>query len=761
MPEEDRRHIAVMFTDICSYTSLMGSDEDKAFDMLKRNHTIHATLINKHNGTLIKEVGDGTLASFPLASDAVRCAMDIQKEAKSQNIPLKCGVHQGEMVMVGADVIGDAVNVASRLQESAEEGCISISGAVYRDVKNKTGITTKFIGDKTLKGVDDLVKVYKVLCDEAEQIPVDDQPVKSKSRLLYYIMAGIIVVCAVIILWQLLPTKETIQTTPEVTVEEIDKSIAVLPFKNLSPDVDNQYFADGVAEGILNHLSKIKDLRVAGRTSTEKYRETTLQIPEIGEELKVTYLLEASVFKSEDKIRVTAQLINATNDEHLWSEQYDRELEDVFAVMSDISQEVASEVKVVILPEVKERIESLPTENLKAYDLYLKGKECEGRFWRSMNNKDKDCAINYYQKAIQLDSQFADAYVPLGNLIFYGSGTEMISPLDWSELAQPIIDTLLTYINIALGIDPNLAEAYFMLGMYYINVNIDYVKGIEMFEKAIDLNPNYYNATYRLGMNYFRKGDYIKSLKYFKKASDLVIGDPAYFNKFRQFGNIYHAICDDQRANDAYTEYAEYNSTQGYSSLCWFNASKGEWEKMKIYVDKRCSIDSSFTCWNQLGRYHMYNRNFNDAKLCFERYREAIKDRANHMTLRVRNNYDYAYTLYLLNQKNEATEIHNEYIEMCKMCFENNFNCPSGNGSLKFDLAGIYALLGDKEKAYQLLHEMENEVFHGDLVWYMQVDPHFESLREDEEFKQIIQRQEKKFADIRAEIDRLEQEGLL
>ncbi|MFC2124598.1 adenylate/guanylate cyclase domain-containing protein [Bacteroidota bacterium] len=139
MPE-DRRHIAVMpachgkarapagrFTDIVGYTALMGSDEDKAFDMLKRNHTIHATLIKKHNGKLIKEVGDGTLASFPLASDAVRCAMDIQKESKSQNIPLKIGIHQGEMVMVGADVLGDGVNVASRLQEISAEGCITIS----------------------------------------------------------------------------------------------------------------------------------------------------------------------------------------------------------------------------------------------------------------------------------------------------------------------------------------------------------------------------------------------------------------------------------------------------------------------------------------------------------------------------------------------------------------------------------------------------------------------------------------------------------
>jgi adenylate cyclase len=153
MPE-DRRHIAVMFTDIVGYTALMGSDEDKAFDMLKRNHTIHATLIEKYNGKLIKEVGDGTLASFPLASDAVRCAMDIQREAKSQQIPLKIGIHEGEMVMAGEDVLGDGVNVASRLQELSQEGCITISGTVQKDIKNKVGITTQFIGEKKLRNVD-------------------------------------------------------------------------------------------------------------------------------------------------------------------------------------------------------------------------------------------------------------------------------------------------------------------------------------------------------------------------------------------------------------------------------------------------------------------------------------------------------------------------------------------------------------------------------------------------------------------------------
>ena len=163
---EERRLAAIMFTDIVGYTALMGSDEDKAFNMLKRNHEIHENLIKQFNGTLIKEIGDGTLASFSLASDAVRCAMEIQKACKEQNIPLKIGIHEGEMVFAGADVLGDGVNIASRLQESAEEGCITISGSVYRDIKNKAGIRTEFIEEKSFKNVDEPIRVYKVLCEE-------------------------------------------------------------------------------------------------------------------------------------------------------------------------------------------------------------------------------------------------------------------------------------------------------------------------------------------------------------------------------------------------------------------------------------------------------------------------------------------------------------------------------------------------------------------------------------------------------------------
>jgi adenylate cyclase len=383
MPE-DRRHIAVMFTDIVGYTKLMGENEDKAFDMLKRNHTIHATLIEKHNGTLIKEVGDGTLASFSLGSDAVRCAMDIQKEAKSQNIPLKIGIHEGEMVMAGEDVLGDGVNVASRLQEISADGSITISGRVYEDVKNKAGIKTKFIGDKRLKNVSDPVKVYKVLWEEEKEKPDEGKEVKSKIKLLYYLITGIVVVLIAVILWQFLPTKET---SPTIS-EEVDKSIAVLPFRNDSPDPENEYFCNGMMEEILTNLQKISDLKVKSRTAVEKFRGTSINIKTIEDELGVSYFLEGSVRKVGNNLRINAQLIDVKSGDHLWAETYDGDYTDtVFVVQANIAKRIASSLNAVITPLAREQIEKMPTTDIRAYEKYIRGRESLSRHWNFAGNR--------------------------------------------------------------------------------------------------------------------------------------------------------------------------------------------------------------------------------------------------------------------------------------------------------------------------------------------------------------------------------------
>jgi len=475
MPE-DRRHIAVMFTDIVGYTALMGSDEDKAFDMLKRNHTIHETLIKKHNGTLIKEIGDGTLISFPLSSDAVRCAIEIQKECKEQNIPLKIGIHQGEMVIAGEDVLGDGVNIASRLQEASHEGCITISGRVYSDIKNKAGINTKYLGDKKLKGVDDPLKVYEVLCEEEILYTESKQQPLKSNKLLYFVIVGLVIIVAAILIWYNLPKQ------PDIVVE---KSIAVIPFRNDSPDPENEYFCNGMMETILNHLVKVGDLKVMSRTDVEPFRNTSKSRKEIASELGVANILEGSVFKVGNNFRISIQLINPESGFHLWSNEYEGEYtEEIFTIQSNIAKEVAAALKAVITPEEEQKIENIPTENLEAYEYYLKGEEAFWQVWKTFSISILDESIKYYEKAIDLDSDFSLAYAGLGRAYW------MLSEFAPAYEKPELYEKQRSILNKAIELDPYNGWAYG--AMWEVNIMWDWDSSAARrnLDMAIKLAPN-------------------------------------------------------------------------------------------------------------------------------------------------------------------------------------------------------------------------------------------------------------------------------
>jgi hypothetical protein len=265
---EDRRLAAIMFTDIVGYTALMGSDEDKAFKVLRKNREIQRPIIKKYRGECLKEMGDGILASFHTASDAVRCAGEIQQAVKEEGIGLRIGIHEGEVVFEGGDVLGDGVNVASRLEEFAEEGCINISGAVYSNIKNKAGIRTEFIEEKKLKNVYDPIRVYKVLSDEEvdKQGGKERKSTKPQINILRFILYGLgIAIIVIFLIWKFIPFKENIV---------LEKSIAVRPFWNESDDPENEYFVNGMCEEIRTHLSKIADLKVFSRSRSGCYLRT-------------------------------------------------------------------------------------------------------------------------------------------------------------------------------------------------------------------------------------------------------------------------------------------------------------------------------------------------------------------------------------------------------------------------------------------------------------------------------------------------------
>jgi TolB-like protein/class 3 adenylate cyclase len=580
---ETRQLAAIIFTDIVGYTALMGSDEDKAFEVLKKNHAIHENLINKYKGRLIKEIGDGTLASFPLASDAVRCAMEIQKEAKDQDIPLKIGIHQGEMVMAGTDVLGDGVNIASRLQEVSQKGRITISGKVYSDIHNKAGIKTKYIGEKKLKNVDDRVKVYEVLHQEN---PIKDETIKGEEspkggkKIAYYIIIGIVVMIAVMMIWKFLFIKDKASQSNEVTIEELDKSIAVLPFANMSDDPEQQYFSDGIMEAILNHLTKIKELKVISRTSVMQYRNTEKTSPKIGEELGVSYLLEGGVQTFEGKVRINVQLIDAVKDKHVWSENYDRELTDIFAIQSEIAQKIATELSTVLTPREREEIQIKGTDNLEAYNLYLMGRY----FWYSRTEDGLKKSVDYFEQAVAKDSQYALAYSGLADayliLVAYG-----YLPMD--EGHPKAKEQALK----ALEIDPNLAETHATLGTM-ARREWRWKEAETELKQSIELNPNYAIARHWYAEYLEILGQYEEAREQVNRGLEI---DPLSFLLRMQSGAFYYNNGDLDKALKENQKVLELNKNQ--TITYWKNfviyREQGRDEEAFLQLKEFWSRDSS------------------------------------------------------------------------------------------------------------------------------------------------------------------------
>jgi TolB-like protein/class 3 adenylate cyclase len=471
---------AIMFTDIVGYTALMGADEDQAFVVLQRNQEIHRTIVKQFNGTLIKEIGDGMLISFSLASEAVKCAIEIQKICKEQDYQLKIGIHEGEMVFAEEDVYGDGVNIASRLQEVAGAGCIAISERVYADVKNKVGINTRYVGNKRLKNVDEPVKVYEVQCGEFVQEEHHNgesaqyNKIHGKNR--YIIFSGIVIlVIAAFLGWQ---------HFSEQPVAELEKSIAVLPLSSLSKDPENQFFADGIVEDLLNRLSHLKEFKVVSRTSSEMYRERgTKSVPEIAKELGVSYIIEGSVQRNNNKVRITIQLIDAQRDAHIWSNIFNRDLEDVFKTQSDIALTIASELKSVLTNQQTVEIRKNRTESVKAFEMYQIGRF----YWNKRTEEGYLKSIDYFEQALREDPEYGLGYAGLADSYNLMAIQGFV---DKKEGRDKAVD----FAKKALALDKTLAVAHTVLASIYTYVDFNWEEAEYEYLKAIEINPNYSTA---------------------------------------------------------------------------------------------------------------------------------------------------------------------------------------------------------------------------------------------------------------------------
>ncbi len=437
-----------MFTDIVGYTALGQRDEPRSLALLEENRKLLRPIFIKHHGTEIKTIGDAFLIEFASALDAVRCAYEIQRASREHNISLpnedrlhlRVGVHLGDVVQAQGDILGDTVNIASRIEQLAEDGGVCLTQQVYDHVQNKFELPLVSLGKKTLKNVAAPLEVYRI-----------GMP------------------------WEIEGTKGLI---------DMDRTrIAVLPLRNMSPDPNDEYFADGMTEELLTTLSGIKDLRVIARTSVMQYKAVSKRVSEIGRELNVGSLIEGSVRKAGKRLRITVQLIDARDEEHIWGQNYDRELDDVFAIQGEVAQKIAEALKVRLIEPEKRRLEKDPTSNFEAYTLYLKGR----LYWNERSKEGMERAVQYFGRAIQLDPAYALGYAGLADSHFIIAQWNFENPLTNFQKAKVLAAK-------ALELDENLAEAHATLGTICLYYDYNQVKAEQELKKAIELNPSYATA---------------------------------------------------------------------------------------------------------------------------------------------------------------------------------------------------------------------------------------------------------------------------
>jgi class 3 adenylate cyclase/TolB-like protein/Tfp pilus assembly protein PilF len=476
--KEVRRLASVMFTDIVSYSSMMSQDEQNALNIMRVNRAIQKTKVREYNGKWIKEIGDGALAMFDTAYDSVQCALAIQNEIREKcSHQVRIGIHLGDITIENNDAFGDGVNVASRIESIADPGGIYLSESVYKAIMGRTELSVQDLGEIELKNISYPIKTYAVqgeglpIPDQTKSIGIDAKPGTQSKRskyLVLYVMIPLLI--TVFAIWKYSP----VFNSSKINESKL-QSIAVLPFASLSDDPDQEFMVDGLHDAIIGKLSQIPHLRVISRTSTLRYRNTELPVPEIARQLNVDNIVEGSIFGSGDSYRVQMQLIKAFPDEaHIWSDEYNRGPDQFFTMKDDVFRGVAKALKV----EFEDPSATAEEVNPEVYKLYLRGMHLLDKG----KPEDMLTGMEFLKEAVEVDPTAAFAYAGLaqGYVIL---GHSPISENEHFIKAKAAARQ-------ALELDDQLADAYAALADVQMYYDWEYEAAWQNFEKAVSLKPN-------------------------------------------------------------------------------------------------------------------------------------------------------------------------------------------------------------------------------------------------------------------------------
>jgi adenylate cyclase len=494
MATEDfkRKLTAILSADVKGYSRLMGEDEEATVRTITAYREIIAKVVQKQRGRVVDSPGDNILAEFASVLDAVRSAVEIQEELKTKNAELpddrrmefRIGVNLGDVIHEEERIYGDGVNVAARVESLAEAGGICVSGTVFDQIETKLPLGYEYLGEQSVKNISKPVRVYKVLMDpEAVGKVIGEKKAEPRRglRIALAVVTVLLLIVGGLLIWRTAFPPVQVASVEKMAFPLPDKpSIAVLPFTNMSADPKQDYFSDGLTDQIITGLSKVPHLFVIARNSTFTYKGKPVKVQRVAEDLGVKYVLEGSVQRTADRIRITAQLIDATTGHHLWSERYDRDPEDIFAIQDDITMEIMKAMRVKLTRGEQARLWGKhETTNLAAYEKYLEGRAYLLRFTKEDNTQGRQLL----EEAITLDTGFAGAYAFLGWSHFFDAR------FGWSKSRAKSTKMAFEYAQKAIEMDDTLDYARTLLSAVYL-VKRQHEKAVAEAERAVALNPN-------------------------------------------------------------------------------------------------------------------------------------------------------------------------------------------------------------------------------------------------------------------------------
>ena len=626
---------AILFADIQGYTAIMQSDEAQAVVFLNHYQSSLSIEVNKHNGEIVKNYGDGSLCLFSSVLEAVQCAKDLQSRLSQEpKVPLRIGLHLGDVMHADNDVYGDSINIASRIEGMGVAGNVLLSKSVHDKVKNHKHLQMQSLGTFDFKNVENEIEVFALsneglVVPDREELKGKFKPTSTKpalSRSWIYVLTTLVLIGFGVFGFSVLNKKDGNDISNKTSLAGKQKSsIAVLAFSDMSSKQDQKYFSEGISEEILNLLTRIPNLKVISRTSSFAFKDKQVTTKEIGDILNVEHVLEGSIRKSGNQFRISTQLIHAESGSQLWSETYERSMDDIFKIQDDIASKIIQQLKVNLLGK---EIEA-KTVNVDAYNLYL-----EAKLLREQRNMESDSiAENVIREALELDNSYAPAWAILSELIFNGAfsysrysiedgmsksleAAEKAIELDPNSSYGYIAMTTLKraendfksaerYLKKALEIDPENVDVIYESASYALDLgNLD--EAIMHLKKAIQLDPINYLLTYTLGLHYIWTEEYtaaekamgkyirmnpnsglannfmaqihLKLGKSDKAFEALAKDDDLYWVLYRK-SIIYNELGDKKSSDKYLKEFEEKFGDEGWPNIAHVYACRGEADK--------------------------------------------------------------------------------------------------------------------------------------------------------------------------------------